>query len=227
MDKEQAFTVGNLLRDWRKRRHLSQLELACDAEVSARHLSFIETGRALPSREMVLHLAEHLEVPLRERNSLLIAGGFAPVFKERLLQDPDLDAARKVVDLVLMGHEPYPALAIDRHWNLVASNRAIAPFLVGIDPVLLTPPINVLRLSLHPNGLATRIANLTQWRTHLLSRLKRQIDVSADPILADLFKELSDYPIPGTNNPDSTDIDYVGLAIPFQFSTEARGAVIP
>ncbi|MCI0616424.1 helix-turn-helix transcriptional regulator [bacterium] len=221
MDKEQIVAVGNLLRDWRRRRHLSQLELACEAEVSARHLSFIETGRSQPSREMILHLAESLNVPIRERNSLLIAAGYAPVFKERSFEDPDLDAARKVVSLVLTGHEPYPALAIDRHWNMVASNRAVAPFLTGIDAELLTPPVNVLRLSLHPQGLGPRIANAVQWRSHLLSRLKRQIDVTTDPILVQLFEELSNYPIVGGNNPESTVVDYAGVAVPFQISTDA------
>ncbi|MCI0416526.1 helix-turn-helix transcriptional regulator, partial [bacterium] len=135
--------VGVLLREWRRRRHLSQLGLACDAEISARHLSFLETGRSLPSREMVLHLAEQLDVPLRERNSLLVAAGYAPIFSERTLDDPTLQGARKVIDLVLAGHEPYPALAVDRHWNLVASNRIVPLFLAGIEPTLLTPPINV------------------------------------------------------------------------------------
>jgi transcriptional regulator with XRE-family HTH domain len=221
MDKEQIVAVGNLLRDWRRRRHLSQLELACEAEVSTRHLSFIETGRSQPSREMILHLAESLDVPIRERNSLLIAAGYAPVFKERPFEDPDLDAARKVVRLVLTGHEPYPALAIDRHWNMVASNRSVAPFLIGIDAELLAPPINVLRLSLHPHGLGPRIANAVQWRAHLLSRLKRQIDVTTDPILVDLFKELSNYPIVGGSNPESSVVDYAGVAVPFQISTNA------
>jgi transcriptional regulator with XRE-family HTH domain len=221
MDKEQIAVVGNLLRDWRRRRHLSQLELACDAEVSTRHLSFIETGRSQPSREMVLHLAEHLQVPIRERNSLLIAAGYAPSFKERPFEHPDLDAARKVINLLLTGHEPYPALAIDRHWNMVASNSAIAPFLIGIDPALLSPPINVLRLSLHPQGLAPRIANHAQWRAHLLSRLKRQIDVSADPVLANLFKELSEYPILRGESSDSTVDEYAGVAVPFQITTDA------
>src|SRR4029453_9845739 len=181
MSSVQTQPVGNLLRDWRKRRHLSQLDLACDADISTRHLSFLETGRSLPSREMLLHLAEQLEIPLRERNALLIAGGFAPVFRERPLSDPALQAARKVIELVLAGHEPYPALAVDRHWSLVASNRMVLLLLADVDPSLLQPPVNVLRLTLHPKGMAPRIANLEEWRSHILVRLKQQVDVSADP----------------------------------------------
>jgi transcriptional regulator with XRE-family HTH domain len=157
--------VGDLLREWRQRRRLSQLELACEAEISTRHLSFVETGRATPSREMVMNLAERLEVPLRDRNTLLLAAGFAPVYRERPLADPALHVAQKTIDLLLLGQEPYPALAIDRHWTMVASNRAVASMLTGITASLLEPPVNVLRLSLHPNGLARRIANLSEWRS--------------------------------------------------------------
>src|SRR5262245_9394121 len=175
--------VGNLLREWRQRRRMSQLALACDAEISTRHLSFIETGRAPPSRELLLHLAERLEVPLRERNVLLTAGGFAPVFEARPLDDPSLGAARQAVDFVLAAHEPFPALAIDAHWRLLAANKAVTPLLAGVAPKLLEPPANVLRVSLHPDGLAPRIANLAEWRTHLLVRLQRQIEATADPAL--------------------------------------------
>src|SRR5499426_2213131 len=174
MSSVQTQPVGNLLRDWRKRRHLSQLDLACDADISARHLSFLETGRSKPSREMVLRLSDQLEIPLRERNNLLVAAGYAPVFEERALGDPALQGARNVVDLILAGHEPYPALAVDRHWSLIASNRTVPLLIVGVDTSLLTPPVNVLRLSLHPRGLAPRIANLGEWRSHLLARLRRQ-----------------------------------------------------
>lgn len=213
--------VGDLLRNWRKRRHLSQLDLASEAEISSRHLSFVETGRSLPSREMVLRLARQLDVPLRERNTLLIAAGYAPVFRERPFADPMLQAARKAVDLVLAGHEPYPALAVDRHWTLVASNRAVAPLLTGVEALLLTPPINVLRLTLHPGGLVQRIVNLVEWRSHLLSRLQRQIEASGDAILVDLLNELREYPIPSENKLKSrAEIDYAGVAIPFQLSTE-------
>ena len=185
--------VGHLLRAWRQRRRLSQLDLACDAEISTRHLSFVETGRSQPSRDMLLQRAERLEVPLRERNALL-AAGYAPIFPERRLDDPALGAARKAMDIVLAGHEPYPALAIDRHWNLVAHNRAVPPLLEGVDASLLAPPLNVLRLSLHPTGIAPRIANLLQWREHLLARLARDIELSADPVLVALREELLAYP---------------------------------
>jgi transcriptional regulator with XRE-family HTH domain len=189
-------SIGGQLRDWRLRRRLSQLALACEADISARHLSFVETGRSLPSREMVLRLAERLEVPLRERNPLLVAAGYAPVYPERPLQDPALAAARKVVDLVLAGHEPYPALAVDRHWTIMAANGAFSPLLTGIEPTLLHSPANALRIGLHPAGLAPRIANFAEWRAHLLARLQRQIDLTGDPALASLLNEISEYPHP-------------------------------
>src|SRR5579859_5157590 len=163
-----ARPVGDHLREWRQRRRLSQLDLACEADISTRHLSFLETGRATPSRDMVLHLAERLDVPLRERNRLLLAAGYAPVFPERPLADPALGAARQAIELVLAGHEPYPALAVDRHWTLVVANPAVGRLLGGVDRALLEPPVNVLRLSLHPAGLAPRTANLPQPRAHLL-----------------------------------------------------------
>jgi transcriptional regulator with XRE-family HTH domain len=218
----QTQPVGNLLRKWRERRRLSQLDLACEAEISTRHLSFLETGRSTPSREMVLRLAEQLEVPLRERNVLLVAAGYAPAFPERPLADPALQSARKAVDLVLAGHGPYPALAIDRHWTLIASNNAVAPFLAGADPSLLQPPVNVLRLSLHPAGLAPRIANLAEWRSHLFARLRRQIEVTADPILEELLKELCDYPAPGEAGTVTAgdDEEYAGVVVPFRLVTE-------
>ena len=221
MSSVQTQPVGNLLRDWRKRRHLSQLDLACDADISARHLSFLETGRSKPSREMVLLLSDQLEIPLRDRNNLLVAAGYAPVFQERPLVDPALQVARNVVDLILAGHEPYPALAVDRHWSLIASNRTVPLLIAGVDTSLLTPPVNVLRLSLHPRGLAPRIANLGEWRSHLLARLRRQVDVSADPVLAQLLTELSGYSI-GCRKEygPETSKDYAGVAVPFQFVTE-------
>jgi transcriptional regulator with XRE-family HTH domain len=214
----QTQPVGNLLRKWRERRRLSQLDLACEAEISTRHLSFLETGRSAPSREMVLRLAEYLDVPLRERNALLIAAGYAPAFPERALDDPALQAARKAVDLVLAGHEPYPAIAIDRHWTLIASNNAVLPFMAGADPSLLHPPVNVLRLSLHPAGLAPRIANLAEWRLHLLARLRRQVEVTGDPVLEELFNELSSYPAPGEGAGENE--EYAAVAVPFRLVTE-------
>ena len=189
-------TVGELLRDWRQRRRMSQLLLAAEADISTRHLSFVESGRALPSREMVMHLAERLDVPLRARNMLLVAAGYAPLFRERPLTDPQLAAAREAVELVLKGHEPYPALAIDRHWTIVAANHALAPLVGAASEALLAPPVNALRLSLHPDGIASSIVNWHAWRTHVLARLQRQIDVSADETLAALRDELAGYPTP-------------------------------
>src|SRR5262245_23798594 len=217
-----AQPVGDLLREWRQRRRMSQLDLASEAEISTRHLSFLETGRAQPSRAMVLHLAERLEVPLRERNILLVAAGFAPVFAERSLHDPVLQSARKAVDLVLAGHEPYPALAIDRHWNLVAANGAVGRLIGGADPALLEPPVNVLRLSLHPRGLAPRIANLAEWRAHLLARLRQQIEISGDPTLARLLRELGAYPLPGRPPAGKPDADRasIGVVVPLRLTTE-------
>ena len=209
--------AGDLLREWRLRRRLSQLDLAADAEISTRHLSFVETGRSNPSREMVLRLAERLSVPLRERNTILVAAGFAPLFQERSLTDPALDPVRKAIDVVLEGHEPYPALAIDRHWTMVATNRITPLLLGGLDSAILQPPVNVLRLSLHPGGLASRIANFATWRAHILERLRRQIDLSADPVLIELMRELRDYPSPP--EPAGTD-RFGGVLIPLELNTE-------
>src|SRR4051795_9832216 len=158
-DRAQPLHIGDHLREWRQRRHLSQLDLALDAEISARHLSFVETGRAAPSRDMVLKLAERLDVPLRERNVLLVAAGYAPAFQQRPLDDPALKPAREAMNLVLRAHEPNPALAYDRYWNLVAANRMVAPLLAGIPERLLAPPLNVLRLAFHPEGMAPRTVN--------------------------------------------------------------------
>lgn len=197
MNKHQQPTVGHLIRDWRQLRRLSQLDLALEAEISQKHLSFIESGRSAPSRDMVLHLAENLGVPLRERNALLLAAGYAPVYLERSLEDPGLQAARSAIDLLLKGHEPYPALAVDRHWTLLAANAAVAPLLAGVtEAELLRPPVNVLRLSLHPGGLAPAIVNFAEWRGHLIARLRQQIRATADPALAELLTELLSYPTP-------------------------------
>jgi transcriptional regulator with XRE-family HTH domain len=194
--RASARSVGDVLREWRARRRMSQLDLAAEAEISARHLSFVETGRSQPSREMVLHLAEALEMPLRERNALLMAAGFAPLFGERSLADPALAPARAAIDLVLKGHEPYPALAVDRRWTLIAANCAVAPLLEGIAPELLATPANVLRLSLHPRGLAPRILNYAEWRAHVMARVRRDIDLTGDAGLAELQAELRAYPVP-------------------------------
>jgi transcriptional regulator with XRE-family HTH domain len=188
--------VGPLLRSWRRRRRLSQLDLALEAGVSARHLSFVETGRSRPSAEMVLHLAGRLEVPLRERNALLLAAGYAPAYAERPLDAPEMTPVREAIDRVLAGHEPHPALVVDRQWELVAANRGLGLLLEGVAPELLEPPVNVLRVGLHPAGLAARIANLGQWRAHLLERLGRQVSVTGDPALRTLLDEVAAYPGP-------------------------------
>jgi transcriptional regulator with XRE-family HTH domain len=215
--------IGDHLREWRQRRRLSQLDLALEAEISTKHLSFLETGRAQPSREMVLRLAEQLDVPLRERNVLLVSAGYAPVFPQRALADPALQAARKAVDLVLKGHEPYPAIAIDRHWTLIAHNAVVPRLLATADPSLLQPPVNVLRLSLHPQGLAPRIENLAEWRAHLLTRLREQIDVTADAELTRLMDELAAYPAPGSTKSPRTNVhdEYAGVVVPLRFVTDA------
>ncbi|HEY2606011.1 helix-turn-helix transcriptional regulator [Paraburkholderia sp. RL18-103-BIB-C] len=213
-------TVGDLLREWRQRRRMSQLLLATEADISTRHLSFVESGRALPSREMVMHLAERLEVPLRARNTLLVAAGYAPLFRERPLSDPQLAAAREAVELVLKGHEPYPALAIDRHWTIVASNSALAPLLTGASPELLKPPVNALRLSLHPEGIAASIVNWHAWREHVLARLQRQIDVSGDGTLSALRDELAAYPAPaGADAADNDEAAANQIAVPLRLRT--------
>jgi transcriptional regulator with XRE-family HTH domain len=214
-----ARPFGELLREWRQRRRLSQLQLACEADVSTRHLSFVETGRASPSREMVLSLADQLEVPLRERNVMLVSAGFAPVFPERALSDPALDAARQAVDLVLRGHEPFPALAIDRHWTLVAANRIVPLLMTGADPSLLQPPINVLRLSLHPQGLAPRIVNLREWHAHVVARLRRQCETTADRVLSELLVEIESYPH-GDARAAGEPSHLNEVATPFQYTSD-------
>jgi transcriptional regulator with XRE-family HTH domain len=186
--------IGDLLKLWRERRRMSQLALAVQADISTRHLSFVETGRANPSRDMVLHLAEELDVPLRERNHLLLAAGYAPVYSESVLEAPRMSAVLGAIRQVLKAHEPYPAVVVDREWNLVDANAGIALFTAAADPALMEPPANVLRVSLHPRGVAPRIANLGEWRGHLLSRLRRQISLTADPGLTGLYEELRGYP---------------------------------
>ncbi|GAA3938140.1 helix-turn-helix transcriptional regulator [Actinomadura viridis] len=186
--------VGEQLRAWRQRRRLSQLELASDAEVSTRHLSFVETGRSAPSREMVLRLAEHLEVPLRDRNLLLVSAGYAPVYAETSIAEPRMDSVRAALRQVLEGHEPYPAVVVDRFWNLIDANAAASFFMEGAPPELLEPPLNVARLSMHPDGMARNIVNLGEWRAHMIDRLRRHVALTADASLAQLYRELRDYP---------------------------------
>lgn len=183
-------SVGALLREWRMRRRMSQLDLASSAEISSRHLSFVETGRSRPSREMVLHLADHLEVPLRERNALLVAAGYAPTYHASDLSAPEMQAVREGIEGVLRGAEPYPAILVDRHWQLVSANRAAGVLTEGVAPELLEPPVNVLRASLHPRGLAPRIVNLAEWADHIIGNLLRQVAVTGDEDLRALADEL-------------------------------------
>ena len=192
--RDQPKHAGDLLRQWRQRRRLSQLDLAIAADVSSRHLSFVETGRSRPTSDMILRLAEHLDVPLRDRNALLLAGGYAPAYPERGLAAPELQAVQDALQKVLKGHEPYPAVVVNRWWELVAANAGIALFTGQVKPELLEPPVNVLRLSLHPDGMAPQIANLPEWRAHLLARLRHQAETTGDSRLAALHDELTAYP---------------------------------
>lgn len=212
-------SVGEHLRQWRQHRRLSQLDLACEAEISTRHLSFIETGRSHPSRDMVLRLAQQLDVPLRGRNTLLLAAGYAPHFAEHALTDAAMQETQAAIARILKAHEPFPALAIDGHWTLVLANRALAPLLAGVAPRLLEPPVNVLRVSLHPEGLAPRILNLGEWRAHLLHRLRQQYDQTADLYLADLLDELAAYPAPDTFVERLH--AHNAIAVPMQLKTDA------
>ncbi|MEH3046631.1 helix-turn-helix domain-containing protein [Sphingomonas adhaesiva] len=218
-----ANTVGDVLRDWRARRRLSQLDLAGEAEVSTRHLSFVESGRAAPSRELLLRLAEPLAMPLREQNRLLLAAGYAPVHGEQALEAPDMAAALAAVEAVLNAHAPFPALAVDRHWNLFRANDAATAMLRSIDPTLLAPPVNVLRATLHPKGLAPRIENLAEWRHHLLARMRLDIDRSGDPELEALHAELVRLPSPISRQPPG---DAARIAVPLAIRSEAHGRVL-
>ncbi|MBF9195449.1 helix-turn-helix transcriptional regulator [Microvirga sp. BT290] len=213
--------LGDYLREWRQRRRMSQMDLALEAEISTRHLSFLETGRSQPSREMVLLLAEKLDMPLRERNIMLVSAGYAPVYSERSLDDPALASMRQAVDLVLKGHDPYPALAVDRHWSLVSANDALVLLIGDVDPALMKPPVNVLRLSVHPAGLARRIVNFTEWRNHLIHRLHGQVDATGDATLAALIAELRSYPTPdAAARAPKPGHDYAGIVVPLQITTE-------
>jgi transcriptional regulator with XRE-family HTH domain len=208
--------LGTLLRDWRQRRRLSQLDLALEAGVSARHLSFLETGRSKPSREMVLHLSEQLDVPLRDRNSLLLAAGFAPAFEERPIDAPEMAPVRAALDRVLTGHEPFPAVVVDRWWNLAAANSSIATFTAGVPEHLMEPPVNVLRVSLHPDGMASRIVNLAEWRAHLLDRLGRQVALTGDERLTALQEEIAGYP----GGDGHHDVASGEIAVPLRFRAD-------
>jgi transcriptional regulator with XRE-family HTH domain len=208
--------AGDLLREWRQRRRLSQLDLALQANVSSRHLSFVETGRSRPTSEMILHLAEHLDVPLRDRNALLLAGGYAPAYAERGLAEPELKAVRDALRKVLAGHEPYPAVVVNRWWELVDANPGIALFTRQVAPEMLKPPVNVLRLSLHPDGMAPRIANLPEWRAHLLARLHRQAQATGDQRLTDLYDELAAYPGGESGKPPQA----IDVVVPLRYRSD-------
>ncbi|WP_203336691.1 helix-turn-helix domain-containing protein [Nocardioides limicola] len=186
--------VGPLLREWRSRRRRSQLDVSADTGISTRHLSYVETGRSKPSRVMVLRLAEHYDVPLRERNTLLLAAGYAPAYRERSLADEEMAPVRGALEQILAGYEPYPALVIDRGWHMLHANAAVAPLIEGVAPELLEPPVNVLRLSLHPHGMSPRIVNLAEWRGHLIDRLAREAAITGDEEIAALVRELRGYP---------------------------------
>jgi transcriptional regulator with XRE-family HTH domain len=218
MSIKESKKIGELLRGWRERRRLSQLDLAYDTEISQKHLSFIELGRSSPSREMILRLSEQLEIPLRERNVLLAAGGFASVFPERSLDDESLSPARKAVDLILEGLEPNPSFAVDRHWTLVAANNAASIFNDEVDPELLKASANMLRICLHPRGFTPRVINYEQWRKNVLEYLHKQVQATADNFLIELYDELKSYPKPKRLIDTSTEkeIDYSGFAIPLR-----------
>ena len=188
--------VGTLLRELRERRRMTQLELALDAGISTRHLSFVETGRSKPGRELLLRVTDQLGVPFRERNQLLLAAGHAPAFPERSLQDSELAPVREALDLILTGHEPYPAVVLDRYWNIVATNSAIEAVGAWVDPALREPPANAMRVGLHPRGLAPWIANLGEVRAYFVSRLERQVAMTGDTQLAALLEEVAAYPAP-------------------------------
>lgn len=214
----QVAPVGEQLREWRTRRRMSQMDLALDTEISTRHLSFIETGRSKPSAAMLQRIADCLDVPHRARNALLLAAGYAPDYRERPLDSAEMDGMRAIVEHVLKGHEPYPALAVDRHWNMIAANDAIAILIEQVSPALLAPPANVLRIALHPEGLAPQIVNYGMWRAHILHRLDLQIEASADPQLAALREEIAGYAVEANDN----DVGAVSsIAVPLVLDTVA------
>lgn len=209
-----------LIREWRQRRHLSQLDLAHRAEVSTRHLSWIETGRSRPTSAMVLRLCDHLDVPLRAQNQVLLAAGHAPAHPERGLGDPTMAEANAALEAILQAHGPYPALVVDRQWDLVTANEAAFGLLDGVDPTLLEPPVNVIRLSVHPRGLGGRIVNLGEWRAHLVERLRREYDGSADPALGELLAEVA------AGQPAETDaVPAAALVVPLRLRA-TDGAVL-
>lgn len=210
---------GDQLRLWRQRRHLSQQALADRADLSARHLSFIETGRSTPSREMVLRLAERLSVPLRERNPMLEAAGYAPMYRRSSIDAPEMRAARRSLDIVLRSHLPNPSLAFDRFYNVVAANPAVGALLQGAQPELLEAPINVVKVSLHPRGVASRIVNFSQWRRHILSRLQQQLERTGDADLKSLIDEVVAYPLPEGGGQPDLEHEHLGVLLPLKLKT--------
>jgi transcriptional regulator with XRE-family HTH domain len=205
--------IGEQLRSWRERRQLSQLELSLAAEVSARHLSFVENGRAQPGRDLILRLAKELDVPLRDRNALLVSAGFAPVFRQRRFDDPSFDPVRAIITATLETHKPFPAYVIDRHWSVVASNSAIPELFEEVAPELLIAPINVVRLILHPRGIAPRLLNFSTWRRHYLAQLRRQIALTGDPVLEELYRDAASYPGQRSEEaPDEASVDSPAIA---------------
>ncbi|MFF4037355.1 helix-turn-helix domain-containing protein [Streptomyces sp. NPDC001816] len=214
--------IGPLLRAWRERRRVSQLELALRADSSARHISFIETGRSRPSEEMVLRLAEHLDVPVRERNALLLAAGYAPHYPETPLDDPALDALRDGMERLIQGYEPYPALVVDAGYTVVAANRGITMLLEGVPEKLLMPAPNAMRLTLHPEGLAPRIRNLREWRGHLLAQMEREIALHRSDQLRALYEEVAAYPVPEEAPGDEPAEPVPYFALPMQIEHDGR-----
>ncbi|MBT2487341.1 helix-turn-helix transcriptional regulator [Streptomyces sp. ISL-96] len=217
--------VGTLLRGWREQRRLSQLELALRADSSARHISFIETGRSRPSQEMVLRLAEHLDVPVRERNALLLAAGYAPQYTETPLDDPSLAALREGIERLLVGYEPYPAVVVDGSYTVVAANRGMTMLLNGLPEHLLTPPLNAMRITLHPEGLAPRIRNLREWRGHLMEQMERQLALARSPALRAVYDEVAAYPVPEPDAADArrpADPPYPYFALPLQVEHDGQ-----
>jgi transcriptional regulator with XRE-family HTH domain len=207
--------VGPLLRAWRQRRRLSQLDLALEAGVSARHVSFVETGRSRPSADMVLHLADQLEVPLRDRNALLLAAGYAPAYGERPLDSPEMAPVREAMERVLAAHDPYPAFIVDRQWERILANQGVGLLIEGIAPELMEEPVNVMRVALHPDGVAPRIVNHAEWRAHLLERLGRQVALTGDPAVRTLLEEVSAYPAPEHDGPHGD----AGVFVPLRVRT--------